>query len=152
MEDPIASVIDAEQVGADVAREMLETYYWTRVFKFSQYESAVLGAFLTTDKFGLNLYPAEYARHLHLTLQPPKYVATAPVKGPSDFNKCLATVEALTAVHAARLQVVFDMDLTDCVEDETDRAMPLLIVENMVKNLNARGLRAKIAYRNCWEE
>lgn len=58
LEDPVHSLVSARNVRREVAKELLETYYWTRCFRFSHRELPTIASFLATDHCGLAVIPA----------------------------------------------------------------------------------------------
>ena len=61
-EDTVLLHLGPDQVGIDVAREILDTYYRTRIFKFVHDELDAVQPFLDTEKFGLSMRPASHVR------------------------------------------------------------------------------------------
>ncbi|KAH7346927.1 hypothetical protein BKA66DRAFT_554678 [Pyrenochaeta sp. MPI-SDFR-AT-0127] len=158
LEDPIASYLNEKQVGLDVAREMLESYYWTKTFKFSHHELRLLGTFLETDKFGLGMIPANYVRRIRLQVQP---FAIALLHGPEtrdvEQQRCKKAMEALAAIHTARTEVDVEVDLAhDSLDDvnykrSSDDAIHFLL--KTVQDLNRskdRGLHMKTTFNSTW--
>jgi hypothetical protein len=66
MEDPIGSSASAQNLGLDTAKEILQSYYWSRNFKFSGRALFLLVSFLKTDMFGLGIIPTHRVTSSHL--------------------------------------------------------------------------------------
>jgi hypothetical protein len=159
IEDPISSSVSAQNLGLDAAREMLESYYWTRTFKFSGRDLSLLAPFLKTDKFGLGMIPASYARRLHIQLQP--YIWTQlrlPEARKIEEERCVRTIEAVGLMLTSRTEITIDIDLAEGLKDDmeslawTERAeKSLLRISQVVKSLKDRGLRVNIIYSRTWD-
>lgn len=159
VEDPIASYLDERHVGLDVAREMLESYYWTKTFKFSHHELKLLGTFLETDRFGLGMIPANYARRLQLQIQPFACgLLRAPETRDCEQQICRSAIEALAAIHTVRTEVEVEVDLAHEAMDDVEHDDPsggtshflLKTVEDMNKSKH-RGLHMKITFNETWD-
>jgi hypothetical protein len=107
-------------LGDDVAREMLECYYWTRTFKFSHHELCLLGPFLKTDGFGLGMIPAHYARRLQVQIQPLDFAFLLPDTRLFEEERCCKAIEALGAIQTPRTEVVLEVDLAQGSLDDAD--------------------------------
>lgn len=158
--DPIASIISIQNLGVEIAKEMLESYYWTRTFKFSHHESLLLVPFLLTDSFGLDMVPADYARRIHLSVQPfecPR--ARMSHIRETELKQCLAAVEALSRIRTPRTEVIINMDLSESFAIDIDHQRSpddnyeiLPKIEQVVDSLTKQGLRAGITYSRAWNE
>lgn len=160
VEDRIHSVVRAELLGLEVAREMLESYFWTRTFKFSHRELDLLETFLNTDNTGLGRVPAEYAGRLHIHIRP---FACAEPRAPEarrlEEQKCCRAIEALGAIKTTRTEVVVQFDLDrDSMDDydyernsEATGALLLQLVQ-ATNNLREKGLRIETRFSGFWDE
>jgi hypothetical protein len=112
VEDPMVAFLSSRELGKDIAREMLESYYWTRTFKFAYRDLALLETFLLYDQMGVGITPASYARHLHLQIQPfPCAMLGVPETGMFEEEKCCRAIEALTVVQTVGTKVVIEIEL-----------------------------------------
>jgi hypothetical protein len=156
IEDPIRSLISIHNLGWDVAKEMLETYYWTRTFRFSHRELPLMASFLETDHFGLGILPATYARRLYLHIQP-DILARLPScdEWRKEELKCLAAITTLGVILTARTEIYIDMEVAE-VYDEPERPSTQLAVSftgeavQAVKALEGRGLRIRMRCKSNW--
>ena len=151
VEDPVASYLENERIGLHVAREMLESYYWTRTFKFSHHNLDLLGTFLDTDRFGLGVTPTQYARRVQLQIQPFTCEARQ--------QKWLRAAEALSTLRSARLEIEVQIDLAHGAIDDsgfenvTDNVVRFLLeAVQTVNELKEKGLRVKITFCTTWDE
>ncbi|KAH9874071.1 hypothetical protein IAQ61_004699 [Plenodomus lingam] len=160
VEDPTASLISSERMTTATAREMLEAYYWTRVFKFSHRELDLLTAFLGTDVFGLGRLPVIYARRLHIQLRPFAHAQRSPKHDAKEQAKCRQAISALAAIQNARTEVVVQFDLARHLLDGAssdeqfsaeDAAFLLLLVRDLIA-LKEKGLRVEILFSGTWNE
>lgn len=158
VEDPITSTITGEHMSPAIAREMLEAYYWTRVFKFSHRELDLLGPFLRSDMFGLGRIPMLYARRLHIQIRPFAYAARRLREhDPTEQQKCHQAIATLATLRTARTEVIvqFDLeqDLLDCAAYEPfsaeDEEFLLKLIRDLIA-LKDRGLRIEIAFSGTW--
>ncbi|KAF2826655.1 hypothetical protein CC86DRAFT_259539, partial [Ophiobolus disseminans] len=104
VEDPTQLIISAQVLGQELGREMVEAYYWTRTFKFTHRELSLLAPFLSTDRFGLGMIPACYARRIQIQFQPGIAVV-------SEEKQYLQALEILGAMLTARTEVIIDIEL-----------------------------------------
>ncbi|KAF1938997.1 hypothetical protein EJ02DRAFT_353223, partial [Clathrospora elynae] len=158
IEDPVASYIDVKHVGFDVAREMLESYYWTRTLKFSHQELYLLGPFLGTDSFGLGAVPANYARRMQVLIQPFSYAVLLPEERLLEEDNCCRAIGELALAHTA-MEVCLQIDLAQGSLDDADYESFLdgashfmLQIVGVVESLKANGLRIRIKSSATWDE
>jgi hypothetical protein len=151
IEDPTTVYLNAEGLGEDVAREMLECYYWTCTFKFAHHELCLLRSFIETDAFGLGMVPAHYARRLQVQIQPLVFMFLLPNKRLFEETRCCKAIEALAAIHNAWTEVVVEVDLAQgsLVDIDYERfsegaAQFMLKVSLVVEGLKKRGLRVTL--------
>jgi hypothetical protein len=112
IEDPMAAFLCSRDLGKDIAREILESYYWTRTFKFAQRDLALFETFLSYDQMGLGITPAKYARRLHLQIQPfPCAMLGVPETGMFEAERCCRAIEALAIVQTVGTEVVVEIEL-----------------------------------------
>lgn len=157
VEDPTASYISAEHMTADTAREMLEAYYSTRVFKFSHRELDLLAPFLASDVFGLGRMPVLFARRLHIQLRPFAAAHRPPKHNAIERQKCHQAIAALAAIRSARTEVVVQFDLAQDLPDNDGNFSPedaefLLILVRGIIALKEKGLRIEIVFGGTWSE
>ncbi|KAE8834131.1 hypothetical protein P3342_013442 [Pyrenophora teres f. teres] len=110
VEDPMTACLKRETLGRDVAREMLESYYWTRTFKFAHHELCLLGPFLRTDGFGLGIIPAHYTRRLQIQIRPLDFAFLLPAQRRSEEEQCFKAVGALAAIRTTRTDILVELD------------------------------------------
>jgi hypothetical protein len=159
IEDPIVSTISARRLGLDAAREMVESYYWTRTFKFSDRELYLLVPFLQDDQFRVGVTPSSYARRLKLRIQPYVWAQLrSPEARKSEEERCIHAIEALDAMLTTRTEVTIDVDMAEELKDDTrclgsiDRAQRALRkIVQVVDRLKERGLRVDIMYSRTWD-
>jgi hypothetical protein len=144
IEDPIQSILDVPALGIEVARELLEAYYWTRTFKFSHREMSLAESFLKTDRYGLGMRPADYVRHLHLSCR-------IGMRGRQvEEDETLRTIEGFGGLLTIRTEVDIDVDFGQDfrVENNVSEALAkneltCSRVSDVVERLSGRGLRIK---------
>lgn len=158
VEDPITATLRAKHMSTAVAREMLETYYWTRVFKFSHRELDLLAPFLRTDVFGLGRLPVIYARRLHLQIRPFAHAARRMrAHDAAEQQKCHQAIAALAAISTPRTEVIVQFDLEQDLLDRAvsdpfppeDERFLLKLMRDLIA-LKDRGLRIEIAFSGSW--
>lgn len=161
MEDPVTSLISSGYLGPEACRELLESYYRTRAFRFAHHELLLLGTFLKIDKFGTDLIPAHHVRHLHLQIQPYSYRSMHSSE-PKDPNEILHLqgIEALSASLTTRSKVIINIDLATGFEDDDYCAQPLgghceelclSQIDRVIKVLSDKGLQMKTVYSRTWD-
>jgi hypothetical protein len=139
---------------------MLEAYYWTRTFKVSHRELSLLSSFLDSDKFGLGMIPALYARRLHIQIQGDAFTPGrwSDAKR-TEHETNLRRLEALGSILTARTEVSIEFDLHqdqsndgeglhDCVESEDMLAK----FQNAVERLKGGKLRITASCKRKWNE
>jgi hypothetical protein len=160
IEDPIVSTISARRLGLHAAREMIESYYWTRTFKFSDRDLYLLVPFLQNDQFRVGVTPASYARRLKLRIQPFVWAQLrSPEARKSEEERCIRTIEALGNILSTRTEVTIDVDIAEELKDDgrcsvsVDRAQRTLRkIVQVVDRLKDRGLRVDMMYSRTWDE
>jgi hypothetical protein len=153
IEDPIQSILDVPALGTEVARELLEAYYWTRTFKFSHREKSLVERFLKTDRYGLGMIPADYVRHLHLSCR-------IGIRGRDvEDNETLRTIEGFGGLLTIRTEVDIDVDFSQDYRVESDMSETLAEVEStcarisgVVERLSSKGLRIRTSCGQSWHE
>jgi hypothetical protein len=153
IEDPIQSILDVPALGIEVARELLEAYYWTRTFKFSHREIGLVERFLKTDRYGLGMIPADYVRHLHLSCRIGMRAKQV------EENDTLRTIQGFCGLLTIRTEVDIDVDLGQDFRVEGDLSEPLVETEptcswisDVAKELRRKGLRIKTSCSQSWHE
>jgi hypothetical protein len=160
IEDPMVQVISEKTLGVEIAKELLESYYETRTFKFSHREVPLLARFLKLDMFGLSMLPAFYARRIHIQLQ--HNIGSLPESAEENQLEEERRIQALEAFGAAltvRTEVAIDVDLYDGSRGEAfSWIMPetvnvdLVQVVEIVRRLRQRGLRIKMSRTGAWDK
>ncbi|KAF7446824.1 hypothetical protein Ptr902_06970 [Pyrenophora tritici-repentis] len=147
VEDPLTACLKREALGGDVAREMLESYYWTRTFKFAHHELCLLGPFLRTDVFGLGIIPAHYIRRLQIQIRPLDFAFLLPAQRRSEEEQCCKAVEALAAIRTTRTDILIELDeAQDSLSDaeykhfSSEAAQFTLKLRSVVETLREQGL------------
>ncbi|KAI8938589.1 hypothetical protein NX059_004465 [Plenodomus lindquistii] len=159
VEDPTTSYIGAARKTADVAREMLEAYYWTRVFKFSHRELDLLETFLRCDLFGLGTIAMIYARRLHIQLRPFAGAERSPEHDTVEQQRCHRAIVALAAIQSARTEVVVQFNLDQgflgCADytrfSPEDENILFQVISDLI-TLKERGLHIEIVFSGTWNE
>lgn len=153
IEDPIQSILDVPALAVEVARELLEAYYWTRTFKFSHREVTMVERFLTTDRYGLGMIPADYVRRLHLS------VRTALRGRQVEENETLRAIESFGALLTIRTEVEIHVGFGEDFRVESETSGMLEENESMwsrvskvVEGLRSKGLRIKSSCSQAWHE
>ena len=156
--DPINSLISAQNLGYDVAQEMLESYYWTRTFKVSHRELSSIAPFLKTDRFGLGIVPAYYVRRLCIQIQPGAFgLACLPEARHSEEERCLQVIENLGDMLTVRTEVVIDVNLAESFLDNIAQSWSsvetdiLSRITGVVNVLQERGLRVRMTCNRIWD-
>jgi hypothetical protein len=152
--------MNAQSLGLDAAREMIERYYWTRTFKFSDRELYLLGQFLQSDQFGLGVMPGSYARRLKIHVQPYVWAQLrSPEARKSEEDRYLWAIESLGAMITTRTEITINIDLAEGLKDDmrcsgfTGRADRILRkIAQAVDGLRERGLRVDVTYSRTWDE
>jgi hypothetical protein len=156
----MVQVISQKTLGSEVSKELLESYYEIRTFKFSHREVPLLASFLKVDMFGLGMLPAFYARRIHIQLQhnigsQPEFVE----ENPLEEERRLQALEAFGAALTIRTEVTIDVDLYDGSRGEAfSWIMPetinddLVQVVEIVRRLRQRGLRVKMSRSRAWDK
>jgi hypothetical protein len=158
IEDPIRAILNVPVLGVDVAREMLEAYYWTRTFKISHRELPLLGSFLKTDRHGLNMIPSIYIRRLQVQLQVGNYVRTHLLEDKGSKEEgALRAIEALGRDLTTRTEIAIDVILDGDLSDHYDgsriacrHAEHILEILRIVGGLRERGFRIIISHNELW--
>ncbi|KAF2850301.1 hypothetical protein T440DRAFT_425074, partial [Plenodomus tracheiphilus IPT5] len=145
-----------------IAAELLESYYWTRVFKFSHRDLDLLPAFLSYNWATLGVLPCVYARRLCVQIHPFAVRMRVPESGAGrdghgavrrreqerEQGKCEDAIRSLAWIQSSRTEVVVQFELdreaadySEYAELSTDDEEFLLrLVRELVK-LKERGLR-----------
>lgn len=159
-EDPFASLLDVQSLGADCACELLEAYYWNRVFKFDSRQITCLGTFLESDLFGLRMRPAEYIRSLQLQIRPLLYATMeCTTARQREQNKCCEALKMLAMMRNMRPSISLVIDLAagsmdearyrQCIDDSDHFLLALL---NTLLELKAQSLRIDLTYTTTWND
>ncbi|KAJ8111402.1 hypothetical protein OPT61_g5998 [Boeremia exigua] len=159
-EDSTLQQLSPDRIGLQASREMLETYYGTRTFKFIQDELECVQSFLATDAFGLTLRPADHLRRLHLQVQPFAY---ARLEDPEmKLNKkqtCCRALESLDALRSPRTMIEVHVDLAEwsCDEDESDMMLDdassfMYLIIKTTEALQTSGVKIKLILEGSWGE
>jgi hypothetical protein len=150
-EDPASACLSKKGWDFDLAREMLECYYWTRTFKFAHHELCLLRPFLQTDGFGFGMTPAVYARRLQIQIQPLLFAFLLPDNRAFEEQQCCRAIEALQMIQTTRTEVVIEVDLAQASLNDTDYDQFLdaaskftAEIRSMVDGLKKKGLRVTL--------
>ncbi|RMZ67407.1 hypothetical protein GMOD_00001324 [Pyrenophora seminiperda CCB06] len=148
VEDPMSACLDGETLGGHVAREMLESYYWTRTFKFDHNELCLLGPFLQTDGFGLGIIPAHYVRRLRIQIRPLDFAFLLPAQRRFEEEQCYKAVESLTAIRTTRTNILVEFNVAQGSLSDTDykafsneAAKFTLKIRSLAESLKKQGLQ-----------
>ncbi|KAF2632931.1 hypothetical protein BU25DRAFT_406224 [Macroventuria anomochaeta] len=158
-EDPILLQLGPDRIGMNAAREVLDTYYRTRTFKFVHEELGLLRSFLETDSFGLAIRPADHVRRLHLQIRPFKYTQLREPKWKDDEEtRCLKALESLAGLQVPCTTVDIHIDLAqDFSDDEEyeellDHAAGFVFrVMRLVDTLRMNGLKLELSFEGRWD-
>lgn len=143
----MTACLDGETLGGDVAREMLESYYWTRTFKFAHHELCLLGPFLRTDGFGLGIIPAHYARRLQIQIRPLDFAFLLPTQRHLEEEQCCKAIKELAALRTTRTDILIELDVAqgslsdaDYKRFSNEAAQFTLRIRSVVDGLKKQGL------------
>lgn len=154
IEDPTMAFISTCKLGEEMAREMLETYYWIRTFKFSHRDQSLITPFLSIDHFGLGLSPACYVRRLQIQLLPGPLIS--PHSNNSLQSKEVETskaIESLGVMLSTRTAIVINVEVCEelngsSLVNSTGFSTKLT---QAVHSLREKGLRVVIEYSRSWD-
>lgn len=151
VEDPVTACLNVEGLGYDIAREMLECYYWTHTFKFAHHELCLLGPFLQADSFGFGMTPAHYARNLQIQIRPLDFAFLLPEKRAFEEQRYCRAIEALNAIQTTRTEVAIEIDTTQGSLSDADyerftlgAAEFTIQIKSAVESLREKGLRVTL--------
>lgn len=158
IKDPILQQSVSDRIGAVAGKELLETYYKTRTFKFVHDELSALQPFLETEVIGLKMRPADHVQRLHLQLQPFKY---AQLREPSAMKEeeqiCHKALESLFGLQSARTAIEIHADLTQGFCDDIEysellgaAAGFLFRTIGLVDRFMKKGLNVEISLEGRW--
>lgn len=159
-EDPIFVQFSPERVGQAASREMLETYYGTRTFKFVHEELGCVAAFIEKCSCDLALNPTALLRRLHLQIQPFRYAQLRETELMRNEQEiCCQALESLAALRHPRAAIGVHVDLAQGVSDEEEfeelleyAAIFMFRVVEVVERLKMRGLNIKVTLESRWNE
>jgi hypothetical protein len=160
IDDPVNTIIDESKLGQLIAEEMLEAYFWTRRFKLSSRELALLDEVLATDLFGLGMTPACYIRHLNIQVQIGS-AACSKTSGSvySEEDDSLRAIQKLAVVLTPRTEVTLDIGLLGTMDDNIEFSMSSSITETLLENLapvinplKKRRLRVTVTHEKLWND
>ncbi|KZM26498.1 uncharacterized protein EKO05_0005423 [Ascochyta rabiei] len=154
IEDPTLLHMSPDRIGRDAAREVLDAYYQTRTFKFAHRELGSLRTFLETDRFCLDMRPADHVRRVHLQIQPSLHAQLRDFESKDEeIGKCCQALGALAAVQTSRTTVTVHLDLAQdffgSEEEErlvTDAAGFVFRIVEVIDNLRLKGLRIDLIF------
>ncbi|EUC46690.1 hypothetical protein COCMIDRAFT_92192 [Bipolaris oryzae ATCC 44560] len=151
IEDPVSACLSKKGWDFNLAREMLECYYWTRTFKFAHHEMCLLEPFLGTDGFGFGMTPAVYARRLQIQIQPLLFAFLLPDNRKIEEQRFCSAIEALGMIQTARTEIAIEVDLGQAslsdadYEHFLDAATKFTIqIQSLVDALKKKGLRISL--------
>lgn len=156
-EDPIFLQLSPERLGPVAFKEILETYYRTRTFRFVHGELECVKAFLENEF--LVLRPADHVRRLHLQLQPFRYALTWELEsmrnGQPSFHQ---TLESLAALRSPRTAIEVHVDLAQERPDDENfesllgnAAILVFQVIELVEMLRRGGLKIALTLEGRWD-
>ena len=158
VKDPILHQVVLNRIGAAAGRELLETYYKTRTFKFIHDELGTLHSFLEADKFGLGMRPADYVQRLHLQIQPFRYAQLREPKAMEEEEQtCQTALESLFDLKSPRTAIEIHADLTQghCDDSEYDELLEdaagfIFRIISFVDRLKNKGLTVGVSLEGRW--
>lgn len=160
VEDPILLQFSPAKIGLVASREMLETYYRTRTFKFVHEELGCVAPFIEKHGSDPSSCPTLHLRRLHLQIQPLKY---AQIREPEAMRNeqdiyCQA-LESLVALRNPRIDIELHVNLAEGNVDEEElgellnsAAMLLFRIIGIVEILRTRGLKVRLMLQGRWDE
>jgi len=160
VEDPIFLQFSPERIGLVASREMLETYYRTRTFKFVHEELGCVAPFIEKRNSDPSSCPTLYLRRLHLQIQPLKY---AQIREPeamrSEQDIYCQALGSLVALRNPRIVIDLHVNLAEGDVDEEEleellssAAMLLFRIIGLVEVLKTRGLNVRLTLQGRWDE
>lgn len=143
----------------EAAREVLETYYGTRTFKFIHDELSALRPFLGADTFSLAMRPADHVRQLHLQIQPFKYAQLRePNAKDQEERTCREALESLLVLQSSCTTIEIYADLAQgfCDDEEyyellDDAAGFIFRTIGLFDPLRNKGLKVKVTLEGRWD-
>jgi hypothetical protein len=158
VKDPILQQSILDRIGTVASRELLETYYKTRTFKFIHAELSILQAFLEADSFGLDMRPGDHVQRLHLQLQPFRYAQLRePNAMDAEEQNCHKALKLLLNLHAPHATIEIHADLTQGYCDDSeynellgDAAGFIFRVIGFVDRLKNNGLNVEVFFDGRW--
>ncbi|KAH7067908.1 hypothetical protein FB567DRAFT_508901 [Paraphoma chrysanthemicola] len=158
IEDPVIALISSHRLGEDVAREMLESYYWNRNFKLAHKEILQLEAFLKSDLLALGVVPAHYIRRLQIQIQPFRLI-TARIRATDrrEEENYLSAIQVCSKLLTACTVVLIEVDLAEGSSDCLESYQPIDEIEHIVakyeslaKVLKKKELRVELSCCRTW--
>jgi hypothetical protein len=156
IEDPISSVVSAQDLRLGTAKDMLQSYYWSHTFKFSGRVIFLLVPFLKTKMFGLEIIPALYVRRLHIELH--SYIwALFNLPGIRRIEEQIyfSTIETLDDASTSLTEITLNIKQVEDMEDDIESVVmsekAKRRIGHTVQNLRGRCLRIRIIYSQTWD-
>ncbi|KAH7071138.1 hypothetical protein BKA63DRAFT_492991 [Paraphoma chrysanthemicola] len=157
-EDPIIALISSHRLGDDVAREMLESYYWNRNFKLAHKEILQLEAFLKSDWSALGVVPAHYIRRLQIQIQPFRLI---PVQiratDRREEENYMTAIQVCSKLLTTCTVVLIEVDLAEGSNDHYESYRPIDEIEHIVAKyetlaeaMKKKGLRVELSCCRTW--
>jgi hypothetical protein len=157
--DPILQWLEPHRIGVTAARELLETYYRIRTFKFIHDELGTLRPFLETGTSNLAMRPADHVRRLHLQIQPFRY---AQLRDPNakhqEEGTCRKALESLLDLHSPRTAIEIHADLAQgfCDDEEYNKLLEdaagfTFRTIGLVDRLKKSGLNVEFFFQGKWD-
>lgn len=159
VEDPVLLQLSPDRLGPDLARELLETYYRTRTFKFVHEQLGTVSSFLKGDKFWLAMRPADHVRRVQMQIAP---FRNAQLRMPNlkdeDEVRCHQALVSLGDLQHPRSNVDIRVDLAQGFVDEeeyedllNDAAGFLFRVVKQLNILKMHGLNVDLTFEGKWD-
>jgi hypothetical protein len=155
MEDPIHLILNIATLKDQVAKELLEAYYWTRTFKCSHRDLPFLGLFLNTDRYGFGMVPSSYIRRLQLQIEVDygthlKLPLAKEVVGKSNLHAIKGLAEVLTTRTEVCIDVIVPSDVQDDYDCPEILEESVLEIEKVVAGLRQGGFRISVTHNELW--
>lgn len=159
IKDSTLQRLGPDRVGVTAAREILQTYYRTRTFKFTHDELSTLEQFLEADTFDLSMRPADHVQRLHLQIQPFQYARLRKSDAMSKEERtCREALESLQNLYSTRAAIEIHADLAQgfCDDEEYNELLEeaagfIFRTIDLVRRLQKEGTRIELALEGRWD-
>ncbi|KAJ4984865.1 hypothetical protein SVAN01_09649 [Stagonosporopsis vannaccii] len=158
-EDPVFLQFSSENVGLLASREILETYYRTRVFKFVHEELGCVAPFIEKCSSDLSSRPTTHLRQLHLQIHPLKYTQLhEPESMRSEQEVYCQALKSLVALRHPRTVIGVYLNLAEGITEEQDvkksfdsAAKVISHVIGLIELLRTKGLNIRLTLEGRWD-